>query len=530
MISMKHTFSAIIATFFCLLSFAQPKPVVPVEPLLHTIRVQSAPYNNSCPYYNYGDSVSSERCLVGCVATAIEQLLSYYRYPYCLQDSIAGWTTPNYSLESIPSGSVIDWDDVADLSLWCGMMVRMKYTPDASAASMWNAEEPLRRVFGYKTVKMLDRSLYSFDSWHRILQNELLCGRPVAYVGYNNFMNGHAFNIDGVNKDGLYHCNWGENERMNGYYSLEHLCELQPHYDATDWGRMAGFHANQYMLVLHPDSVDDYLELDTVENFAQAVKVEDISFHRDITSREYVLTDVTLTNLSFDTLYHSYLLLLNLPKDTALVEQAKTATISSVKLLPGETRTQTISCHYSAPVGEALVGITFDGSTISYQERVDIKPGVIDNIVITDYKCNTSPDGTAVIQITMKNEAPSGVSGRLLYYRLYPENSSLSCSMDYRVLNLSAGEEYVDTFYFHHLSPEKEYTLHIGGWSTSICSITFKIPEQSTGINDIYLHEIEKLSHPLYYDLHGRKIAKPERGIYIVDGKKVFYDGRGNYQ
>ena len=151
---MRHIF-AILLLVLGVGVYAQPLPECAVEPLLKTIRVQTDPYNRSCPYYNYGDSVSSQPCLVGCVATAIEQLLSYYRYPDALLDSIPGWKTDNYSLETVPSGSVIDWDDVADLSLWCGMIVQMKYGPTASAAGLWRAEEPLKQVFGYKTVKVL---------------------------------------------------------------------------------------------------------------------------------------------------------------------------------------------------------------------------------------------------------------------------------------------------------------------------------------------------------------------------------------
>ena len=357
---MKHIF-AILFLVLAMGVSAQPMPECAVEPLLSTIRVQTAPYNRSCPYYNYGDSVSSQPCLVGCVATAIEQLLSYYRYPDALLDSIPGWKTDNYSLETVPSGSVIDWDDVADLSLWCGMIVQMKYGPTASAAGLWRAEEPLKQVFGYKTVKVLDRSLYGFDSWHRILQNELMAGRPVAYVGYNNTLSGHAFNIDGVDENGLYHCNWGEGEHQNGYFSLEHLCQMQPHWDATDWGRMVGYHANEYMLLLHPDSVEDVLQPDTLLDFAHAVRVEDVSFRREITSRDYVLTDVTLTNLSDDTLYHTYEVILNSPSDTSLLEQCREVALSSVKLMPREIRTQAVACRFPVTEGEWIVGVTFDG-------------------------------------------------------------------------------------------------------------------------------------------------------------------------
>ena len=51
-------------------------PVVP--PLLQSVRGQSAPYNLSCPYYTTEEGTSTQRCLTGCVAMALEQILTYY--------------------------------------------------------------------------------------------------------------------------------------------------------------------------------------------------------------------------------------------------------------------------------------------------------------------------------------------------------------------------------------------------------------------------------------------------------------------
>ncbi len=501
---------------------AQPRPERVVEPLLKTMRVQSAPYNASCPHYNYGDSVSSEPCLVGCVATAIEQLLSYYRYPDVLCDSIAGWTTPHYSLATVPAGSRIDWEDVADLSLWCGMIVQMKYSPDASASSIWRAEEPLKRVFGYKTVRMLDRGMYNYNDWHRILQNELMAGRPVAYVGYSNVMRAHAFNIDGVDESGLYHCNWGEGEGQNGYFDLDHLCQLQPHYDATDWGRMVGYHANEYMLVLHPDSVTDILAPDTLEDFAHAAKVEDISFRRPITNREYTLTDVTLTNLTTDTLYQTYEILLNSPSDTALIEQGRALSLSSVKLLPGETRTQAVAAHYPATKGRWLVSLTFDAHEIAFTKDVDVAQAAVDDIIVPEDAKVSFPDrGTASIALKLHNEAVAGISGRLMYFRLYRADEEITCSMDYRFLNLPAGDVVQDTFLFHNLSPETSYTLRVGGWSSTIYSIDFAMPKEEVGVKDVEDAGENSPYRNVWYDMSGRATHHPSKGIYTKDGKKV---------
>ncbi len=501
---------------------AQPRPEHAVEPLLKTERVQSAPYNASCPYYNYGDSISSEPCLVGCVATAIEQLLSYYRNPDALCDSIPGWTTQNYTLVTVPTGSKIDWDDVADLSLWCGMMVKMKYKPNSSASSMWRAEEPLKRVFGYKTVRMLDRGMYTYDDWHRILQNELLAGRPVAYVGYTNVMSAHAFNIDGVDENGLYHCNWGENNEQNGYFDLDHLTEFQPHYDATDWGRMIGCHANQYMLVLHPDSVTDTLVPDTLEDIAHAVKVEDISFRRPITNREYVLTDVTLTNLTPYTLYHTYEILLNSPSDTALIEQGKVVSLSSMKLLPGETRTQAVAGYYPATKGRWLVSVSFDGIEVAYTKTVDVVQTVADKISVPEEaEVTFQEEGIASIAVKLHNGAESGVSGRLISFHLYRGDEDISCSTDYRFLNLPAGETMQDTILFHNLAPKTTYTLKVGGWGDTTYSKEFIVPGEEVGIEDVEASKDDFSNNGMWYDMTGRATRQPRKGIYIRDGKKV---------
>lgn len=497
---------------------SQPRPVRAVEPLLKTERVQSYPYNNSCPYYNYGDSVSSERCLVGCVATAIEQLLSYYRYPAALKDSIAGWETENYTLPDVKAGTVIDWDDVADLSLWCGMMVRMNYGVNASASGLSKAGEPLRRVMGYRTVRILDRSNYSFDDWHRMLQNELLAGRPVAYVGYNVTVHGHAFNIDGMNEEGLYHCNWGEGTGVNGYFSLEHLNVSQPHRDATEWGRLMGCHANEYMLILHPDSITDVLEPDTLTDYSKAVRVDDVHFRREIDNREYVMTDITMTNLTEDTLYHTFLVLQNALEDTALTEQGRPVAISSVRIMPEETITASVPCHFTATEGECIVTVTFGENEVAWSRKERVVKAMVENLSFKDLDTSASTDGTITLVLEATNNAQQGTSGRLLYFRLFKDGEDDTTSSDVRFLNLPAGESVRDTFSFHCLDAGGRYVLKIGDWSRPFHVVTFNVPQKGSAINDIH-DGASKDRQPVVYDLQGRRVRRLHKGVHIVNGK-----------
>ena len=73
--------------------------IEPVEPLLKSVRDQEEPYNLMCPHWTYDDgTVSEERCLSGCVATCIEQIMAYYRYPEALVDTLHGWSTDRKSV------------------------------------------------------------------------------------------------------------------------------------------------------------------------------------------------------------------------------------------------------------------------------------------------------------------------------------------------------------------------------------------------------------------------------------------------
>ena len=53
---------------------------------------------------------------------------------------------------------------------------------------------------------------------------------------------------------------------------------------------------------------------------------------------------------------------------------------------------------------------------------------------------------------------------------------------------------------------------------SSARDLTFNFEESTTAINQV---ERETINHDGYYDLLGRKVANPSKGLYIVNGKKV---------
>ncbi len=217
-----------------------------IEPLLTTSWNQGNPYNLLCPdFYNSDGSVGG-KCATGCVATAVAQVMAYYRYPQATKRTIPGYVkrfeTDNgdvsVQLRNIPAGSVIDWDNmldvyhgdeseaqqtaVAQLMYWVGLGSKMDYGP-SSAAGFPNAVNALVRYFGYDDGTHIEsRSRHSIESWNNLLYNELLTGHPIAFAGTNSG-GAHAFVVDGYDVEGLYHLNWGWGGMDNGYFRIDVL-------------------------------------------------------------------------------------------------------------------------------------------------------------------------------------------------------------------------------------------------------------------------------------------------------------------
>lgn len=211
-----------------------------VAPLLGNIEWdQTSPYNNMCPKY---DSVHV--AATGCVATAMAQVMAYYKYPKQLKADIPGYVNRwNGILMEIPTitqeEGIYDWDNmlpkynkeanatqqqkdaVAKLMYHCGAAVRMSYGPESGAAV---SSSKLAKYFGYDADLMMDlsRSSFTLDKWMQIIDAELAAGRPVLYGGQSS-ENGHQFICDGKDENGLYHINWGWSGNQNAYFDLSIL-------------------------------------------------------------------------------------------------------------------------------------------------------------------------------------------------------------------------------------------------------------------------------------------------------------------
>ncbi len=209
-----------------------------VAPMLTTHWNQTRPYNQACPLDTNG-----ERCVTGCVATAMAQVLYYHHARSVTQTTheIAAYVTKRgVEVSAIPAGSFIDWDNmvehyganvettpeqdaaVANLMRYCGSAVHMNYTSGSSGAAAAHVAPAMIAYFNYssKTQSMSRNDCgLSDDEWEELIYHELSNSRPVLYCGWNKNNIGHAFVCDGYDGEGFFHINFGWGDQGT-YYLL----------------------------------------------------------------------------------------------------------------------------------------------------------------------------------------------------------------------------------------------------------------------------------------------------------------------
>lgn len=239
-----------------------------VAPLLANIQWgQDEPFNRMCPLYN-----GNYRSVTGCTATAMAQVLAYWKYPEVLKSDIDSYDTQKYNLR-IPTiyadeQTNYDWDNmldsyndgnytdeqadaVAKLMYHCGAAVQMDY---GSVSGSYYDISALANNFGYDAdlMKNLYRFSFTVKEWSTIIDNELLNKRPILYSGSSS-SGGHAFVCDGADGNGLYHINWGWNGYQDGYFDIT---ILNPEKGGTGSGTAVdGYNRNCQMIIgIQPDN------------------------------------------------------------------------------------------------------------------------------------------------------------------------------------------------------------------------------------------------------------------------------------
>lgn len=281
--------------------------------LLTSTWEQGSGYNRYCPVWN------GHHVVVGCVATAMAQIIRYHGYPtrgfghksyrhtaYGIQSVDFDTTDFDYSLmpdEVSYYSSDAERDMVSKLCYYCGVVVNMEYEHEGhtsgSGAHTHNVVEGIMH-FGYTDCEHYVRTNISDDTrWKNMIRNEIDNLRPIEYSGFSND-GGHAFVLDGYNSRNEYHFNWGWGGYCDGFYTLT---------------TMQGFvNTHEMVINIKPSGWDGHLSIfhaspngngggtsweDANSNIASAIKLNNI-IHRDIWLKEGIYYGDTNSEYAFN--------------------------------------------------------------------------------------------------------------------------------------------------------------------------------------------------------------------------------------
>lgn len=176
-----------------------------------------ADWNQKYPFNKFCFDSNGKSALVGCVAVAAGQIMSYYRHP-------DNYNSHEYNWDLINSDHFCN--ELAYLLSDLGREenLDMYYSPTSSSASL-NRLDPTFYNMGYEHCG------YGTYFTHEAIKKYLKSG-PVYFSGYrydnDGTSSGHAFVCDGYieylttvaypDTDILYHCIWGWKGHGNGYY------------------------------------------------------------------------------------------------------------------------------------------------------------------------------------------------------------------------------------------------------------------------------------------------------------------------
>lgn len=195
-------------------------------------------YNSQCP------QVDGAYCYVGCVATALSQIIHYYKFPvkpfgyhsYSWNNTSLRMNydelTFDYSLmpnKLTQNSSAAQKAEVAKLCYAVAVSIDMSFGTSGSGAYSHNVPNSMASYFKYKTCTQVAREQQNNDTaFCGKIRRELMLNRPIYMSGGSSTNSGgqdaagHAWVVCGYREDrtSFYWFNWGWSGSDDGWYNL----------------------------------------------------------------------------------------------------------------------------------------------------------------------------------------------------------------------------------------------------------------------------------------------------------------------
>ena len=195
---------------------------------------QDYPYNYCCPDDPSG---SGGHAIVGCLATAMSQLMRFWCMPaqgigshcYYHEDYgqiCADFGATAYDWEHMPyvlnsSSSEEEKLAVGTLCFHCGVTIDMGYGPDGSGGASGPIPGAMHNYFDYSEANVQrSRNDYETETWKRMVREQFDMGWPMYYGGCQDG-GCHAFVCDGYDDFDMFHFNLGWGGGSDGWYLID---------------------------------------------------------------------------------------------------------------------------------------------------------------------------------------------------------------------------------------------------------------------------------------------------------------------
>lgn len=254
---------------------------------------QDDPYNRFCPL---DDRNNNQRCLTGCVATAMAMIIHYWKFPTHggLNDrSVSNWhtATTTWHYQNIRYKFAVDSNKfvfdsmpnsltprseynkvraIGKLNFACGVTVKMSWGADGSGAHSEDVPNALK-YFKYDNATYKSRVGTSDATWVALLHTEIEDNaRPVYYSasdrnGTGRDAAGHAFVLSGCdpNDTKRFYINWGWGGSSDGYFTIAPLNSIE---SAGGYTFNSG-HGVVYQIYPNPVSIEENTEFTTLQAY-----------------------------------------------------------------------------------------------------------------------------------------------------------------------------------------------------------------------------------------------------------------------
>ncbi len=471
-----------------------------VEPLLQTTWNQNAEYLNWATYnyytpvyvYTYEGVDYECHVPVGCVATAMAQVMNYWQWPKQGTGSHS-YTHTEYGVQSADFGATsYDWahmpsalngetstdteiEAVAQLMYHCGVATNMNYGEKGSGTQTViygkydgysPAEFAFASYFGYaNTSESYSRSDFpDTESWTSMLKEELDARRPIMYAGTGEDpqAGGHSFVCCGYDSEDRFYFNFG----WGGYYDGYYLCDaVKPSDSGTGGNGSSDYSYNQDVIVgLRPAANEAELSYD----FALRLYCDDDDHavyapQLDKDSLWYLGEDLTATIViaNYDTLtYNSVVALQVIDEEGRVIATSESVNVniedfsyyetsitlkSGISLCPGQYHLQPVYRNAGggwSPIearhywNELAFTVYYWNNLFAYKSDATVKP-------------NPLVEGAqGIVSINIANVRDTAISG-IFYASLYSPDDEFVQDIGYVDLSDSPlGSYYYQSFTF----------------------------------------------------------------------------------